>query len=79
LGNPWQPAEDRLTMMTYDGLRECCDTLGWGAGTLARQADVNLMTARRWLNGERQIPEPVATALETMAAAALTLSRRESE
>jgi hypothetical protein len=65
--------------MTHARLRECCDTLCWGAGTLAHHADVNLMTARRWLNGERKIPEQVATALETMASAALTLSRRESE
>jgi hypothetical protein len=62
--------------MTHARLRECCDTLGWGAGTLARQADVNLMTARRWLNGKVPIPADIARVIEKMAALAETLAHK---
>jgi hypothetical protein len=62
--------------MTHARLRECCDILGWGAGTLARHADVNLMTARRWLNGKVPIPDAVSRVTEQMAALAETLAHK---
>jgi hypothetical protein len=64
--------------MTHTRLRECCAILGWGAGTLARHADVNLMTARRWLNGQVPVPAGVARIVEQMAALAETLPRKPS-
>jgi hypothetical protein len=49
---------------TQDRLRTCCAILGWGAGTLAHHADVNLMTARRWLNGQVPVPTDVVHIIE---------------
>jgi len=62
--------------MTHDRLRECCDILGWGACTLARHTDVNLMTARRWLNGGMPVPVDVAQIVEHMVALIEALSRK---
>jgi hypothetical protein len=65
--------------MTPERLRECCDVLCWGAGVLASRAEVSLVTARRWLNGQREIPSNVATAIEVMVAAAVTLGSGSQE
>jgi hypothetical protein len=62
--------------ISHTRLRECCDILGCGAGTLAHHADVNLMTARRWLNGKVPIPPDVARVVEQMAALAETLAHK---
>jgi hypothetical protein len=59
--------------MTPERLRECCDILCWGAGVLALRAEVSPVTARRWLNGQREIPITVAAAMEAMVAAAAAL------
>jgi hypothetical protein len=62
--------------MTHDRLRTCCAILGWGAGTLAHHADVNVMTARRWLNGQVPVPTDVVRIIEQMAALAEALARK---
>jgi len=40
---------------------------------LAAMAQISPVTARRWLNGQREIPSKVAAAMETMLAAATAL------
>lgn len=65
--------------MTPERLRECCDILCWGAGVLALRAEVAPVTARRWLNGQRQIPTNMATAIEAMVAAAVALGSGSRE
>lgn len=73
-------AADRLpARMTYDRMRTCCAIFGWDAGALAHHADVNLMTARRWLNGKVPTPPDVARVIEQMAALAEMLARKDVE
>ena len=59
--------------MTPDRLRECLGALNWSTAALALRAEVSPVTARRWLNGQREIPTKVAAAMEAMAAAAAAL------
>ena len=59
--------------MTPDRLRECLGALNWSTSALAAMAQVSPVTARRWLNGQREIPTKVAAAMEAMAAAAAAL------
>jgi hypothetical protein len=59
--------------MTPERLRQCCDVLCWSAGALALRAEVSPVTARRWLNGQREIPIKVAAAIEAMVTAAAAL------
>jgi len=59
--------------MTPERLRECLAALNWSTAALAAMAQISPVTARRWLNGQREIPSKVAAAMETMVAAATAL------
>jgi hypothetical protein len=59
--------------MTPDRLRECLGALNWSTAAFAATAQVSPVTARRWMNGQRQIPTRVAAAMEAMTAAAAAL------
>ena len=59
--------------MTPDRLRECLGALNWTTAALAVMAQVSPVTARRWLNGQREIPITVGTAMEATVAAAAAL------
>jgi hypothetical protein len=65
--------------MMPERLRQCCDILCWSAGALALRAEVSPVTARRWLNGQREIPTKVATAIEAMVTAAASLCSGRSQ
>ena len=65
--------------MTPERLRQCCDILCWSAGALALRAEVSPVTARRWLNGQREIPTKVAAAIEAMVTAAAALCSGRSQ
>ena len=52
--------------MTPARLDECCKLLGWSSVTLARLAGVPPTTARRWLNGQRDIPANVDQVVERL-------------
>jgi DNA-binding transcriptional regulator YdaS (Cro superfamily) len=65
--------------MTPERVRQCCDILCWSAGALALRAEVSPVTARRWLNGQREIPTKVAAAIEAMVAAAAALCSGRSQ
>jgi transcriptional regulator with XRE-family HTH domain len=54
--------------MTPERLRECLAALNWSTAALAAMAQISPVTARRWLNGQREIPSKVAAAMETMLA-----------
>lgn len=62
--------------MTPDELRRCLNALRWGTAELAAAAKVSLVTARRWLSGQRAIPANVAETIEAMAAATAALGNR---
>ena len=64
--------------MTPERLRQCCGFLCWSAGALALRAEVSPVTARRWLNGQREIPITVAATMEAMVAAAAALCSGKS-
>jgi hypothetical protein len=64
---------DCFPSMTSDRLRQCRDILDWSARALARRAEVSPVTARRWLNGQREISAKVAAAMEAMVAATAAL------
>ena len=59
--------------MTPDRLRQCLGALNWSTAALAATAQVSPVTARRWLNGQREIPSKVAAAMEAMVTAAAAL------
>jgi hypothetical protein len=59
--------------MTPERLRQCCDILCWSTGALVHCAGVSPVTARRWLNGQRNIPSDVADAIEAMVISAARL------
>jgi transcriptional regulator with XRE-family HTH domain len=59
--------------MTPERLRECLAALNWSTAALAAMAQISPVTARRWLNGQREVPSKVAAAMETMVAAATAL------
>jgi transcriptional regulator with XRE-family HTH domain len=65
--------------MTPDRLRECLGALNWSTAALAAMAQVSPITARRWLNGQREIPSKVSAAMEAMVAAAATLCSGRSQ
>jgi hypothetical protein len=65
--------------MTPDRLRECPSALNWSTAALAATAQVLPVTARRWLNGQREIPSKVAAAMEAMVTAAAALSSGRSQ
>jgi hypothetical protein len=65
--------------MTPERLHQCCDVLCWSAGALALRAEVSPVTARRWLNGQREIPTKVAGAMEAMVNAAAALCSGRSQ
>ena len=46
--------------MTPERLRECLGVLNWSIAALAAMAQISPVTARRWLNGQREIPSKVA-------------------
>ena len=46
---------------------------------MALRAEVSPVTARRWLNGQREIPTKVAAAIEAMVAAAAALCSGRSQ
>jgi transcriptional regulator with XRE-family HTH domain len=52
--------------MTPDRLRECLGALNWSTAALAAMAQVSPVTARRWLNGQREIPSKVAAGIVTL-------------
>lgn len=55
--------------MTPDELTECLEVLGWSRADLVRALDMNAVTAQRWMNGARAIPEPIAAWLAELTAA----------
>ena len=59
--------------MTPERLRECLGALNWSTAAFAATAQVSPVTARRWMNGQREIPAKVAAAMEAMAAAVAAL------
>jgi transcriptional regulator with XRE-family HTH domain len=59
--------------MTPERLRECLGALNWSTAALAAMAQVSPVTARRWLNGRREIPITVGAAMEATVAAAAAL------
>jgi transcriptional regulator with XRE-family HTH domain len=65
--------------MTPDRLRECLAALNWSTTALAATAQVSPVTARRWLNGQREIPSKVVAAMEAMVAAAAALCSGRSQ
>ena len=65
--------------MTPDRLRECLSVLKWGTTALAVMAQVSPVTARRWLNGQREIPITVGAAMEAMVTAAAALCSGRSQ
>jgi hypothetical protein len=65
--------------MTPDRLRECLAALNWGTAALAATAQVSPVTARRWLNGQREIPSKVAAAMEATVTAAAALCSGRSQ
>ena len=48
----------------------CLDDLGWSTRELARQCSVSESSARQWISGRLEMPEPLAVWLAARAAAA---------
>ena len=63
----------RRQVMTPDRLRACLGALNWSTAALAGMAQVSPVTARRWLNGQREIPITLGAAMEATVAAAAAL------
>lgn len=53
--------------MTPDAFRYALETLGWSWVFLAEKLDCNERTVRRWANGTREVPEPIAMWLADLA------------
>lgn len=54
--------------MSPTRLRECLLVLGWSQRTLAKLTQRDDSLVRRWADGDRPVPETVATWLERIAA-----------
>jgi len=65
--------------MTPERLRECLGVLNWSTAALAAMAQISPVTARRWQNGQREIPRKVAAAMEAMVTAAAALCSSEPQ
>jgi helix-turn-helix protein len=65
--------------MTPERLRECLGVLNWSIAALAAMAQISPVTARRWLNGQRDIPSKVVAAMEAMVTAAAAFCSSEPQ